>query len=221
MQFDFLRRLRLRMELMASFLKFPVEGATIGRLVVGYGELEFFYAVCAGYAISNTDAGLRVSFRLRSETNKIQVGLALMEEPYAAAKLTNELGHATKAMRFCRKVRNQYTHAQWAHSYRSLWFADLEVSAKAESGFPITWTLIRLKLLEQQESYFNYVYKYLDWLRHEYRFKSGKTYSNPFPKPAIQPTPSQHSQRTRDTHPGTDVDLSTLPPEQREGFLRA
>src|ERR1700694_71644 len=101
------------MKLMASFFKFPVEGATIGRLVVGYGELEFFYAACAGYAISNLDTGLRVSFRLRSETNRIEVGLALMEEPYAAAGLTNELRHATDAMRFCRDVRNQYSHAQW------------------------------------------------------------------------------------------------------------
>jgi hypothetical protein len=33
------------MDLMASFLKFPEQGSAIGRLVVGYGELEFFYAV--------------------------------------------------------------------------------------------------------------------------------------------------------------------------------
>ena len=43
------------MALMPAFLRFPVEAAIIGRLVTGYGEIEYLYAMCLASVSEDED----------------------------------------------------------------------------------------------------------------------------------------------------------------------
>jgi len=64
------------------FRTFPEEGQIIGRLVVGYGVLEFYLICCLGPALGSDDRALRALFRVRSESTRIDVADALMRPPY-------------------------------------------------------------------------------------------------------------------------------------------
>ena len=53
---------------MPVFQRFPVEAEIIGRLVVGYGELELDLFNCVVMGISDFDKTAKTMFRHRSET---------------------------------------------------------------------------------------------------------------------------------------------------------
>ena len=51
--------------LMPAFLRYPNEAAILGRLLAGYGELEFIYAQCLAETIGNQETALRTYFGIR------------------------------------------------------------------------------------------------------------------------------------------------------------
>jgi hypothetical protein len=52
------------MPLMPAFLRYPKEAAIIGRLVAGYGELEYVYANCLAIAIPKLNSAMRSYFSI-------------------------------------------------------------------------------------------------------------------------------------------------------------
>src|ERR1700743_691858 len=91
--------------------RFPKEMAVIGRLLVDYGELELDLMSCVqvlgDYDINST---LKSMFRIRGETNRIDIADALGRVPYTAVKMQAEFDAVIAAMRQCLKIRNMYGH---------------------------------------------------------------------------------------------------------------
>jgi hypothetical protein len=73
--------------IMPAFEQYPKEGEIAGRLLAGYGELEFDLCQCLQYAMDERQTAIRVMFRTRGEEQRIQIADALMRQKYIAAGL--------------------------------------------------------------------------------------------------------------------------------------
>jgi hypothetical protein len=85
---------------MPIFEKFRVEAAIIGRLVVGYGELELDLCNCIAMG-NNFNESFKAMFSTRSETKRINIAEALGREPYAKLTLGDCFDEAITGMRYC------------------------------------------------------------------------------------------------------------------------
>jgi hypothetical protein len=72
-----------------AFRRHPDEASIVGRLVVGFGELEL--AVCrnAGNGTGNYEVIMRVLYRQRTTSGRINTADALVQSAYIAAGLEN------------------------------------------------------------------------------------------------------------------------------------
>ena len=95
---------------MPSFLRFPKEAEIIGRLLAGYGEIEYDLSCCLEAAINDGETARRSMFRVRGEKQRIDVADALMRHKYKDSNLLAEYDEAIAATHSCRKIRNQYSH---------------------------------------------------------------------------------------------------------------
>jgi hypothetical protein len=115
---------------MPSFHRFPDEAAILGRLLAGYGEIEFILGLCADHALKGQHAGLRALFRLRSESNRLEVADAILRPLASEIDLLPKYETALAAIKHCKKIRNQYAHCHWAdHETAGLFFTNVEVQA--------------------------------------------------------------------------------------------
>ncbi len=114
-----------------SFLRFREEGLIIGRILAGYGELEFEMCDCV-FAINNDlDSSIRQLFGRRGELRRIKIAEELMKAQYEAAGLAAPHRAIMEDMDWCRQVRNQYAHCNWYdRENEGLCFIDLEATAK-------------------------------------------------------------------------------------------
>lgn len=182
-----------------SFHRFRREAAIIGRLVIGFGELEYKLAICATKAIagrnwSKDDSVLRAVFRLRATSGRIDVADALMRPFCRAADLERECKEMLLALRYCLRIRNQFAHANWADDHKQgLFFCDLEKSANSDLDFVHFWHHVDLSLLEEHEAYFSYTQAWLYFLEHELEVRAGFLPSHDFPKPQAVKQPRLHN----------------------------
>ena len=143
--------------LMPAFQRFPNEAAILGRFIPAYGEMEFIFAWCAGHVMGDNNIALKLAFRLRSESNRFDACDALIREPAFSLGLEKQYLDTFNALRWCRKIRNQYAHCHWQEHHREgLFFIDLEPAAKEHGGFQYDWKHVDLALLEDQQAYFVY-----------------------------------------------------------------
>ena len=84
--------------LMPAFHRFSKEAALIGRIIVGFGELEFILAQCVGTALQNEEMALRVIFRLGGTSARLDTADALTREHYRAVKLEAEFAETLAAV---------------------------------------------------------------------------------------------------------------------------
>lgn len=181
--------------ILPPFQECPEEAAIIGRLLAGYGELEFAFASCLATVIDDDQRALRVLFRIRSETQRIEIADALMRPAFEAVGLTDEYAEFIGAMRTCKNIRNQYAHCHWISDEKAgLWFGDLDAPAKTATGpVSIIFQCIALPELRLQEAYFAYAAAWAERLALRHEELAGRP-SNPAP-PApqrVQPPP-RHS----------------------------
>jgi hypothetical protein len=145
--------------ILPPFEAYPEEGAIIGRLVTGYGELEYELAMCVGWIAQDQDLALKLMYRLRGENRTIAADL-LGRRMVPTGVLRTVFEQGVGALNECRKIRNQYAHANWGSDQNGLWFVDLEEAADESASF---LTIdhqshrITLPLLQVQEDYFCYV----------------------------------------------------------------
>jgi hypothetical protein len=142
---------------------FPKEMAVIGRILVDYGELEVDLMNCVQVARSfDLNGTLKAMFRVRGETNRIDVADGLGRSSYVAANLGTEFDTMIKAIRQCLRFRNKYAHAIWhdPDSGKNLCYVSLEELAKEPDDVPdlkaLTFFFIDEALLLQQETFFEY-----------------------------------------------------------------
>lgn len=166
------------------FQKFRVEAEIIGRLVVGYGELELDLFDCVTTGIGNFNEAFKAMFRTRSETRRIDIAETLARDPYTNLALGDCFDEAITGMRYCVRVRNQYAHRNFLESSGTLSFVNIEELAKHDEIvndlFSLTTRCVTPTLLEEQERYFVYVRATIGFLNYEGRFRSGKIKANPF-----------------------------------------
>jgi hypothetical protein len=169
---------------------FPNEAAIIGRMVVGFGELEYMACSLAAKCMPEYEATLRVFYSLRATSARIDSADMLMRAKYAAKGFQAQQETALKAVSLCLRIRNQYAHCMWGdHHEGGLFFADLQDSAKRMSWHP-DWKHVGVPLLEKQEKFFGYTRLWLFYL--EQVIPEVSQYQ-PFPEPPAQSPPPLHN----------------------------
>jgi hypothetical protein len=153
----------------AEFLsRFPHEAAALGRILAGYGELEFTVALCLGALIGDDDNGLWNFFGMRGEKKRIRRAKCFVKEQAGDEIWVKHFLEAIDDMDYCREVRNQYAHANWYESPFGL--IPLEEIAKEKKKVSFLRDQIHkidLSLLLAQDHFFLYVKQCFMFLRDE------------------------------------------------------
>ncbi len=180
--------------IMPAFDRFSKEGVLIGRLLVGYGELELGLCFCVAEARDDFNMVFKAMFRPRGETQRIGIADAMGREKFRDVKLGTHFEEAIGAIRYCLKIRNQFAHCYWTDDFgRQLGFVELEETAKdnkrVDNVYHIKASDIDLPTLQSQEAYFLYIRVCLDFLTSEFKVRAGKSPRNPFevPKKVTRP----------------------------------
>lgn len=184
------------MAFMPGFDSYPSECDIIGRLVVGYGELEFSLAWCVSQIIDDPDSTFKAIFRVRGESNRIDIADALGIGHVPAGTERGMFERAIGGMRFCLKVRNQYAHSNWINSGSGLLFVNIEEIVKKPAQIDLgnlTQYQAELSILRQQRRYFEHVDACLSYLNFEAQKRSGKLKKNHYACPKALKTPPLHS----------------------------
>jgi hypothetical protein len=174
---------------MAPFSKFATEGDTIGRLLVGYSNIEIGLMNCVQVATGDFDRILRKMFGVRGETIRINAAEKLGLPEYKRLELSTDFEKAIRVVRYCLKIRNQYAHWVWWDDYSGkLAFANVEDLTKYKRRVEDLKKLkahhVDAALLAAQEAYFVYADELLAWINYEGRFRDKKLRgNNPLLKP--------------------------------------
>jgi len=181
------------------------EGNIIGRLLTGYGELEFEMCHCLAVATpGNFNDAIKINeaakllFGQRGEEKRITTADNAMRAAYASAHLAKIYDETISDMHWCRKIRNQYSHCTWYYTAtEGLHFINLEDWAKSptptltDGRLPLTTAL-----LMEQENYFMYVKRSFWHLTAAYQNTSGqrakRNLISAFPLPPKLPRPPMH-----------------------------
>ena len=198
--------------IMPSFGRFQEEAAIIGRLLAGYGEVEYWMMNCVGEAIEDDEAALRVIFRTRSEKQRLDIADALMRPKYEKANLGSQYADSLGAMRHCRKIRNQFAHAHWLDFQKAgLFFFDLQKAAEGIEAPMLTFRHVDVALLEQHEAYFCYAVDCFSFLQGELRKLRGQLKENHHPMPAKRRPPNLHNPPEKHPVPRLGTDSPNQP----------
>jgi hypothetical protein len=161
------------------FYRFENEGAAVGRLLLGYSNLEVGLMNCVQMALrGDLNAVIKPMFSVRGESRRIKRAQDIGEPIFAQHGLTRNFHHALAVIRRCLEIRNQYAHwSLWNDSSGKLAFANLESLAKVKRTVN---NLIRLRrfhvdatLLAEQENYYIYCDRYTSWLNFEIQVRTG------------------------------------------------
>lgn len=94
--------------MLRSFAKYPEQGMIVGKLVAGYGDLEFSLAECLSATMGDDlSMACRIMFRVRGEEARIQVADGGMRVQFDEIGLINTYTEAVADMHWCRRIRNQ------------------------------------------------------------------------------------------------------------------
>jgi hypothetical protein len=179
-----------------AFIRFPQEGGIVGRILAGYGELEFELSVCLTGVLRSESTAIRALFRTKGEETRILLADALMRPTFEEAGLIHPFAETIGDLNWCRKIRNQYAHCHWYDSpSEGLSFVDIEKPAKASASGPLLERKFRIKLpeLELQEAYFVYVRKCLWHLDYAHRKWAGLETILQYVRPPKLERPPLHS----------------------------
>jgi hypothetical protein len=184
--------------ILAPFQKFSAEGATVGRLLAGYSNIEVGLLHCVQMARGgDLDTVLKKMFRTRGETRRINEAEKLGHVDYQRLHLAGKFQKAIRVVRYYPEIRNQYSHWVWWDDHSGeLAFANLEELAKRKR--PVR-DFAKLKahhvdaaLLAQREAYFVYADDLLAWINYEGRARDRKLRGgNPLLKPRPMRRPKQ------------------------------
>lgn len=124
--------------IMPAFVRCPKEAAVVGRLLAGYGELEFCLGLCLGEAVGDLSTAIKVLFRSRGEEARIKTADALVRPVYQKIGLVTPWDTARRAMNWCRLTRNLYAHCHWLDRDDGLYFTRVEDAVKSSSTGELT-----------------------------------------------------------------------------------
>jgi hypothetical protein len=167
------------MNVSKAFEDFPDEGLLVGKILVAYTNLEIDLMNCIKTVLSDLDTVLKVMYRVRGETQRIEVAVAIGYQAYKDLNLEDDFKYAILCLRTCVRIRNQYAHSIfWNDNSGILVFSDLEKIAKSDEKITnihgIQKKYINEYLLNQQLIFFEYTSDFLMFLLNEGLSKRGK-----------------------------------------------
>jgi hypothetical protein len=178
------------------FQKFPTEGEIIGRLVVGYGELEIDLCRCIAASGSNLDKVVRNMFGERGEKRRIGAAAKIGHDIFHSLELDKIFDEVIEEMRCCLNIRNMFAHCNfYDDDTGTLSFVNVEELAEQANVIIDDLELapkkkITLEVLSRYETYFIYVRTRFDFLNCEARVRAGKLAVNPISPPEkLNPPP--------------------------------
>lgn len=168
-------------------------------MVIGYGEIELLFGICAGLALEHRNVVLMAFHKVSTAGARIEIGDALAADAIRKLGLQNEYGEALGALRFCSQIRNQFAHCQFGLSEKdTIMFAKAEDSIGI-NGFSPNWRGLTLTLLKEQEAYFVYTRAALLHLENRIQIATAERDDLPrtrplfHKKPASIPRPPKHT----------------------------
>lgn len=203
-----------------AFDRFPEEARLVGKLLAGFGELE--YCVCRNAAHASDIVGtvgaytdvMRALYRLRTTASRIDAADALSKRLFGKAGLEEAYVTAHAMVRACQRVRNQFAHCNWTDApgmpEADLFFTDLQAAAEAQDGFDFAWRHIDVKLLENHVAYFALTREWLSYLDLELAVKRGRLSPHPWPAPPERAPPPLHNPPEKHVPPWLDEDQKAL-----------
>jgi hypothetical protein len=181
------------MSLNPAFDTYPVEASLIGRMVTSFGELELTYSMIAGTALGDQALALRAIYRGRSSGGRIDLADVLIRNAVNKTNLGLDYEETIGAMRHCLKIRNNYAHSHWAPGSDGLFFSNLEEAASRAEGFEMDQKHVDLKLITEQETYFDYTRSLLLYFGDQLHVTLQPRFALGVPKPQARPRPSPHN----------------------------
>lgn len=180
--------------IMPAFLEAVQEAQIIGRLITGYGELEFDLAMCLARFTHDQDSAFRVLFRIRTEGGRLQIADSLMRTPLDELSLGSQFADAIGAIRHCLNIRNQYAHCHWGkYKNKELYFVNLENEVSGpQKKTALTYMKVSLALLGEQEDYFSYTQDCFWFLTFEVGRLRGSIKRHPLSMPPKRKQPRLH-----------------------------
>ncbi len=153
-----------------GMLGHEAEMAIVGRLLAGYGELEYALGLLLAAVLNDIPTMIRVLFRARGEEARIQIADALMRHKFENTALKHLYNETISDMQHCKTIRNQFAHCMFDGFSRTgtLCFVDLEKTARETTKSKVKPVSVELSLLEKHEEYFGYVQWRLFYLAREY-----------------------------------------------------
>lgn len=144
-----------------------MEAALIGRLVVGYGEMDISMVIVAGKALGLQFPLLDAIEEVYSERSRIELIRKLSSAKLSQLGLNAKFEQALLATDTCREIRNHYAHCHYGD------FGDGLLTVKAKSLFSIAtsasdlpWRRISVATLTVQADFFSYARACWLWLDH-------------------------------------------------------
>lgn len=180
------------------FQKFKAEGEIIGRLVVGYGDIELDLCNCVAMGIEDFDLALKAMYRPRGESARIEVADTIGRRAYVALGLGQEFDTCLTDLRFCLKLRDRYAHSQlYDDNSGQLAIVVLEEEAKKKTVVKdltgLTTRHLTKEILRNQELYFLYARACIGYINYEGRFLRKQFNARLYNKPVLVARPQEYA----------------------------
>lgn len=176
--------------------------AIIGRLLIDYSRLELDL-MNAVQVVRNHDLNgvLKAMYRVRGETNRIDIADGLARHEYEQTNLGAEWDATIAALRYCLKIRNKYAHSYWhdPDQGKQLCYVSLEELAKLDDFIPdlvsLTFFYVDETTLLKQEAFFGYAEALTNHVNHEFRHRKKVIRRQPFVFPAVMQYPPLYKRK--------------------------
>lgn len=165
----------------------------MGRLLLGYGEVEFWIVTLAGFGVGDPMHAFRVVFRCRSESQRLQVADALVRPKMKSLGLEAAYTDGYGAARHCLKIRNQYAHLHFHAEGKLLKITNMDDFAAKPDSDQLYFRPLTVQTLQEQDAYFGYTVTLLSHVWGEAQAMLGGNPALRLPMPAKQPQPNLDS----------------------------
>ena len=137
---------------------FPEEMAALGRMVLGYSELDFTLCHAVGLALNDKWTVMNALHSLKQEAARLDIIEHLARGSFEKLGILPEFTESIFAMRYCRARRNTYAHATWIIENREMPNPKFRFTDLTEAVWPtkLKTKVLDLPLIKLQEAYFDY-----------------------------------------------------------------
>ena len=197
-----------------AFDRFPEEARLVGKLLAGFGEIEFSICRNAGHASGMLEAIGKALYRLRATSSRVAAADAIARGIFREAGFGIEYDIARSMGDICLRIRNQFAHCNWTDHPETLssglFFADLQASADAVEGFEPTFRHVDVPLLRAHEAYFALTLEWFSYLDVQLGIHQGKIQHLGWPRPPEREPPPFHNSPLMHVPPWLTEDQKAL-----------